>query len=252
MIKRLFKLRHIYALSTEGRGIKVLKTLGIYLGGRSEDWRTLCSCVEKMKMLESLCVGSTSENEVVDLESISSPPQFLRNIFLKGRLKKLPEWFTHLQSTLVKLRLKYSMLEDDPLEVLQNMHILLELEIRRDAYVGEQIHIKEGAFPKLKVLVLGNLSRLRSFIIEETALPVLEGLYLGPCPQMKDVPSGLQHLKKLKTLVFNLFPLEFIFFQDFRTASHVPQVGFTHRNDQGQTQGITLLNLLRLRQQLVQ
>ncbi|GMN69294.1 hypothetical protein TIFTF001_038342 [Ficus carica] len=137
MIKRLCKLRHIYALNTErehgevfhseGQGIKVvggikelsnltqLKTLGIYLSVRSEDWRTLCSCVEKMKMLESLCM-----------------------------------------------------------------------------------------------LNLYDLSRLRSLIIEETTLPMLEELCIGPCPEMKDLPSGLQHLKKLKNLEFDLMPLDFL------------------------------------------
>ncbi|GMN20754.1 hypothetical protein TIFTF001_050069 [Ficus carica] len=183
---------------------------------------------------------------------MSSPPKFLRNINLVGRQKKLPEWFTHLQSTLVKLRLQYSMLEDDPLEVLQNMHNLLHLQISNNAYVGEQLCFKDGMFPKLKKLHLIHLSRLRSLITEETALPMLEELWVGPCPEMKDLPSGLQHLKKLKTLVFNLFTLEFIFFQDFQTVSHVPLVGFIYKDVEGEIKWITLPDILSHQQEWIQ
>ncbi|GMN59090.1 hypothetical protein TIFTF001_028183 [Ficus carica] len=229
-----------------------LRTLGIYLGVRSKDWWSVCGCIEKMQLLESLFVSSSSENEIIDLESMSSPPKFLRNINLVGRQKKLPEWFTHLQSTLVKLRLQYSMLEDDPLEVLQNMHNLLHLQISNNAYVGEQLCFKDGMFPKLKKLHLIHLSRLRSLITEETALPMLEELWVGPCPEMKDLPSGLQHLKKLKTLVFNLFTLEFIFFQDFQTVSHVPLVGFIYKDVEGEIEWITLPDILSHQQEWIQ
>ncbi|XP_024018741.1 disease resistance protein RPM1 [Morus notabilis] len=96
-----------------------LRTLGIF-DVRSEDCRSLCSSVEKMKLLESLNVASAGENEVVDLEFMSSP----------RRLNKLPQWFAQLQTSLVKLRLIYSKWEDDRLlQAVENMHNLLHLEI---------------------------------------------------------------------------------------------------------------------------
>ncbi|EXB51030.1 hypothetical protein L484_023732 [Morus notabilis] len=58
-----------------------------------------------------------------------------------------------------------------------------------------------------------------------------EDLYLGPCPQTKEVPSELEHLKNIKILVFHLMPLEFMMSQDFRSISHVPGVGFRYIND---------------------
>ncbi|XP_010092356.2 disease resistance protein RPM1 isoform X1 [Morus notabilis] len=223
-----------------------LRTLGISNVG-SEDWRNLCRCVENMKLLESLFVASSSESVVFDLELMSSPPKFLRNINLIGHLKTIPQWFTQHQSTLVKLRLGYSKLEEDHLQVLENMHNLSHLEICHDAYVGERLHFKKGVFPKLKKLHLQDLSRLCSLIIEESALVMIEQLFLGPFPQMKEVPSGLEHLKKLKTLVFHLMPPLFMISSDFVCVNHVQQVRFACRNN-GQIEVISLPNLLKYKQ----
>ncbi|GMN25834.1 hypothetical protein TIFTF001_050393 [Ficus carica] len=132
------------------------------------------------------------------------------------------------------------------------MHSLLQLEFHHDAYVGEQLCFKEGMFPKLKKLQLIHLKRLRSLIIEETALPMLEELVISPCPEMTDVPSGLQHLKKLKNLEFNLMPLDFLKFQDFQTVFRVPQVWFSYGNDDGQIEWIALPDLLETNPEFMQ
>ncbi|GMN68672.1 hypothetical protein TIFTF001_037728 [Ficus carica] len=224
-----------------------LRTLGIFRV-RSEDWSSLCGCIEKMELLESLNVGSASENEVIDLESISSPPLFLRNINLEGPLNKLPQWFTQIQSTLVNIRLYFSMLKDDAFETLQNMHNLLLLHLNKDSYVGEQLCFKKGMFPKLKQLHFNGLSRLRSLIFEETTLPKLEELVIGACPLMKYfVPtqpiSGLQYLRNLKTILFRDMPMEFLMFIDFETVEHVRQVGFSYRDNDGQTKWISVPNI---------
>ena len=234
-------LQKLFYIEADGEGVDVLfkelrnltqlRSLGI-VRLRNEDGRALCGCIEKMEQLESLIIASTSEKEFIDLTCISSPPQFLGSLHLRGRLWKLPEWFAQLRN-IVKIKLAYSMLEDDPLEVLQNMHGLLQLCIYHDSCVGKQLHFKKGVFPRLKQLFLSDLSRLRSLIIEETALPVLEDLYIGPCPQMKKLPSGLQHLKNLKDIFFNKMPTELMTSQDFHIVLHVPRIIFCFIDDQG-------------------
>ena len=85
---------------------------------------------------------------------------------------------------------------EDPLKVLQALPNLMFL-LLHDGYRGEQLHI-EGGFQKLKHLGLRNLGGLNRLIIDEGALPLLEKLVIAECPQLKEVPSGIQHMKSLK------------------------------------------------------
>ncbi|GMN65164.1 hypothetical protein TIFTF001_034233 [Ficus carica] len=222
-------------------GFTKLRSLGI-IGLRYKDGRRLFGCTAKMAKLKSLTVESTSENEFIDLGHMSSPPTKLKRLNLRGRLKNLPEWFLQLQK-LVKIRLNYSQLEVDPLDVLQTMRNLSELSIRYNAYIGEQLRFRKGVFPKLKRLYLIDLKKLRSLVVEKTALAELEELHIGQCPQMSEVPTGLEHLQKLKTLVFDsVKDASFIYFQDFESVSRVPLVKFSYVDD-GKKEWINLRNL---------
>ncbi|KAJ6962832.1 NBS-LRR type disease resistance protein [Populus alba x Populus x berolinensis] len=86
-----------------------LRRLGI-IKFRKEDGRDLCSSIDKLTNLRALSVTSITESEVIDLEYLSSPPQFLQRLYLTGRLERLPDWILSLDS-LVKLVLKWSRLQ---------------------------------------------------------------------------------------------------------------------------------------------
>uniref|UniRef100_A0A2N9G186 NB-ARC domain-containing protein n=1 Tax=Fagus sylvatica TaxID=28930 RepID=A0A2N9G186_FAGSY len=75
--------------------------------------------------------------------------------------------------------------------------------------LAEQLHFQKGGFPKLKILRLRHLNGLYSLMIDEGASPLLESLVIGPSPQLKEVPSGIQHLRNLKYLAFSNMPKEF-------------------------------------------
>uniref|UniRef100_A0A2N9HXF7 Rx N-terminal domain-containing protein n=1 Tax=Fagus sylvatica TaxID=28930 RepID=A0A2N9HXF7_FAGSY len=180
--------------------LKQLKKLGIQ-NMTTEIGRAFCASIQNMKDLQSLEVSSICEDEIIDLQSMSSPPQFLQRLHISGRLDKLPDWIPKLQH-LVRLRMFWSRLEDDPLKALQNLPNLLQLTFSRQAYDGEQLHFKTGGFLKLKELGLHHLNGLYSLMIDEGALPLLEMLSIGPTPQLKEVPSGIHHLKNLKQLNF--------------------------------------------------
>ncbi|GMN19926.1 hypothetical protein TIFTF001_048678 [Ficus carica] len=233
-IGRLKALEKLYFLEADTVGADVLEELSELtelskLGIkklRNEDGKTLCGSIQKMEHLESLDISSISENETLDLESMSSPPKFLQRLCLKGRLRKLPEWVAELQN-LTRIDFTWSKLEDEPLKALQNLPNLLELEISKDAYYGEKLHFEQGAFPKLKVLDLYDLSKLNSIVIEEGALCNLERFEIGPCPQLKEVPPGIQHLTNLDRLLFFYMPAHFLMFQNFQTVQAIPQVRFT-------------------------
>lgn len=213
-LEALQKLYMVDANASGFEGIKELRKLtqmrrlGIEKL-KSEDGKYLCWSIEEMKHLESLDVRAINEDDIIDLECITSPPQFLQHLYLYGRLRKLLEWITKLQN-LSRIDIFLSRLKEDPVKSLKHLHNLLELMITRDAYDGEQLQFEKGDFPKLKILNLWHLSGLKWVVIEEGSLLNLESLYIGPSPQMKEVPSGIRHLKKLGILEFYDMSDEFV------------------------------------------
>ncbi|KAJ7943898.1 Disease resistance protein [Quillaja saponaria] len=200
---------------------------------RKEDGAALCSSIEKLTNLRSLSITSIEEDEVIDIQNISSPPQFLQRLYLCGRLEKLPQWIRSLKN-LVRVHLKWSKLEEEPLEYLQGLPNLVYLELLQ-VYVGETLCFKAKGFPSLKLLGLDDLDGLKSMIIEEGAMPGLKKLIIQRCGSLTKVPSGIEHLSKLKTIEFFDMPHELIMSlrtngegEDYWRVAHVPVVYSTY------------------------
>ncbi|GMN27812.1 hypothetical protein TIFTF001_041082 [Ficus carica] len=137
----------------------------------------------------------------LDLQHISSPPRFLCDLLLTGRLEKLPEWILKLQN-LRGLCLCHSRLIDEPVKCLKGLTNLENLELSCNAYEGEQLYFEDGGFQKLRRIVLYKLDRLKVVKVVTGALPVLEDLSISECSQLEEVPS-IRHLSNLKYAVFN-------------------------------------------------
>ena len=166
---------------------------------RQEDGMNICSSLQKLSNLRSLILVSINEDEIIDLQHIyplSSAPQFLRNLFLQGRLEKLPQWIPSLYG-LARVYLRWSKLSDDPLQSLEDLPNLLELRLNR-AYKGEGLCFKARRFKRVTGLYLIMLEGLRGLRVEEGVMPHLEHLYLSKCELLEEVPSGIQHLTSLK------------------------------------------------------
>ncbi|GMP52515.1 hypothetical protein CsSME_00018292 [Camellia sinensis var. sinensis] len=166
---------------------------------KNEDGRVLCSSLEKLSNLRSLIVRATGEDEVIDLDSLSSPPQLLRSLCLDGGLLKVPHWIPSLHN-LVKVILRWSKLRDvDPLESLQglpNLVVLLFLQ----THEREELCFKAGGFQKLVKLYLRGLKGLRWVKVEAGSMPRLEELVIRQCELVEELPSGIEHLTSLKSL----------------------------------------------------
>ncbi|XP_050248793.1 disease resistance protein RPM1-like [Quercus robur] len=232
-LQKLFKIEaNNDALIEELGSLGQLRKLQICKLNR-ENGTALCTALEKMSHLQSLKISATVEEEVLELQSMSSPPPCLQTLILSGRIEKLPEWIPKLKS-IVRIGLDWSRLMDDPLKVLQTLSNLMDL-LLYDGYGGEQLHIEGGGFQKLKFLGLRNLGGLNMLIIDEDALPLLEVLEIGPSPQLKKVPTGIQHLKSLKKLQFFEMPIEFVLSMqpaegpEFWKVKHIPSVHFWNR-----------------------
>ena len=151
-LQKLIKIEASSAALVEELGkLVLLRKLEIFKLKR-ENGIVLCTVLKEMSHLQSLDICASSEDEVLELQSMSSPPPFLRKLRFSGRQEKLPEWIPKLKS-ITRLSLIWSRLMDDPLKLLQAMPILVELWLY-DGYIGEQLCIESGGFQTLKNLGL--------------------------------------------------------------------------------------------------
>ncbi|XP_054825392.1 disease resistance protein RPM1-like [Prosopis cineraria] len=218
-------------------GLTQLRRLGI-MKLREEDGRVFCSSIERLTNLRALSITSEGEDKIVDLRFLSSPHPFLQRLYLSGHMHELPKWIPSLHS-LIKLILKWSNLKHDPLVYLQDLPNLAHLELLQ-VYDGDTLCFKSGKFKKLKVLGLDKFDELRQVNVEQSAMPCLEKLIIQRCELLKNVPSGMQHLTKLKVLEFFDMPDELITTlypddrgEDYWKVAHIPEVYFTYWRDGG-------------------
>ncbi|CAL5416953.1 unnamed protein product [Camellia sinensis] len=231
-LKSLWYVETNHGLIKELEKLRQLRKLGIMKLER-EHGRALCAAIEKMKCLKRLSAKASSADEILDLQHISSssPPQYLQRLELVGRLEKLPDWIPKLQNLVVLSLVGSGLTKNDPLKALQVLPSLVGL-LLWDAYDGEQLYFEVGRFQKLKELCLLGFKGMNSVIIEEGALPLREDLTIEPSPQLKEVPSGIHHLRNLKTLGFVGMPEEFIDRmepkpnqgKDYWIVEHIPHV----------------------------
>ncbi|KAF2286059.1 hypothetical protein GH714_010014 [Hevea brasiliensis] len=146
----------------------------------------LCSALEKMTCLRSLSVFS-----------IHGMNFWIWNQFLIPFLSfNVSTYMAHngvakldsQANEFVKLDLFCSRLGEGAMQDLDALPNLLRLRI----YKGykEQLHFRRDCFQKLKVLHLRSLTPLNVLIIDQGSLPLLEELIIGPCPNLKEVPSA--------------------------------------------------------------
>ncbi|KAJ4725395.1 Disease resistance protein [Melia azedarach] len=197
-LQKLYYVQANSEILKELRKLKNMRKLGIRLeNGNGED---LCSSIAELKKLESLKVDWTSGDKIVDIDSLDSPPPNLQHLFLAGNMKRLPYWIFVLKN-LIRVSLESSGLTSDPMSDIQTLPNLLELRLV-DTYNYLRLHFEEGWFPKLQILSLLDLKAVKSMVIEEGAMPNLRELKIGPCPRLREIPAGIEHLRNLKFLNF--------------------------------------------------
>ncbi|CAM8988404.1 unnamed protein product [Rhodiola kirilowii] len=215
--------------------LRKLRRLGIVkLSTKHEG--ALWSSIQKMTQLRALSV-TASNGETMNLLGLQSPPVCLERLYLTGALKSFPQWIRSpsLQN-LVKIFLKSSDLDEEPLEKLGNLKNLLHIELQQ-VYSGPKLCFKLGKFQKLKILGLRKLEKLQTVAIEENSMPKLEKFLIQECTCLMTLPQGIKQLSKLKELDFVLMPLVLktlmtVPGDDYGSIQHIPQVNFATYVDQ--------------------
>ncbi|PON51562.1 LRR domain containing protein, partial [Parasponia andersonii] len=193
-VKELEKLTKLETLGIGKVTASMGKDLGISIG--------------KMNHLEELFINSIREEEILDFNCILSPPLSLRFLSLRCRLDEFPNWISMLQN-LRGFSLRFTRLIDEPLKHLKGLPNLTFIRLYQ-AYDGEELHFEEGGFRKLKEVRLGKLEGLKVVKIDRGALPFLEEFQIEACLLMQEIPSNIELLPNLKSLIIKDMPREFV------------------------------------------
>jgi disease resistance protein RPM1 len=169
--------------------------------------RALCTSIQNMVYLTNLIVVSISEVEIIGLTIDFITTSISRACLSKGAIGEVVQLDSRASesnhSTIIFLIIWGRS------TVICSGFALITLSLNH-AYDGLQLHFNGGGFRKLKNLTLRGLERLNMVEIDRGSLPVLEKLEFGPCPRMKEVFYGIEHLKSLKILDFYEMQGEFV------------------------------------------
>lgn len=168
-----------------------LRKLGVEVdhGSNIDD---ICLRISKLGKLRSLCLLMGKRNP--SLIGLSSIPQ-LTKLKLKRPLDMLPG-HDHFPSNLSHLYLVSTVLQEDPMPILEKLQHLSVLKLKM-AYNGRELQISAKGFVQLKVLELDRMYNLFFLNIGEGAMPDLRCLKITNCYKL-NVPS--ERLKSMTTI----------------------------------------------------
>uniref|UniRef100_A0A7N1A5Q5 NB-ARC domain-containing protein n=1 Tax=Kalanchoe fedtschenkoi TaxID=63787 RepID=A0A7N1A5Q5_KALFE len=223
------------SILSELRTLSTLRRLGV-INLINENCAALCASIDKMHLLHALSINSLKD-EILNLQHITSPPKSIRRLYLMGKMNTLPHWIKSLKN-LVKIVLKKTKLHNDPLKTLEELPNLVHIEFLQ-VHNGEKLQFKAGKFQRLKLLGIHESESLERVIVEESSMPSLERFFIESCGMLKEIPSGMDQLHKLKELHFVNMPRELITTiqlhpregKDYKRVSHIPDVTVTYTVD---------------------
>ncbi|KAJ4825270.1 hypothetical protein Tsubulata_030664 [Turnera subulata] len=116
---------------------------------KGSDEEDLCFAIQNMPLLRRLLVKAAKEDQILRLDALKSPPPFLEQLVLIGKLENIPQWFQALQN-LRRLSLVGSRLMYDPLSHLETLPSLRHLHLLKFC---EELHLEfKNGFHNLQSL----------------------------------------------------------------------------------------------------
>ncbi|XP_020099076.1 disease resistance protein RPM1-like [Ananas comosus] len=207
-LKGLQTLANIEATADIVQKVEALTELRTFkiIGVRTDHCADLWNSITKMNHLSNLSVESEDGKELQQLGTLHLPLP-IQQLDLKGKLDKnsLPKLAASFGSlaNLTKLTLSVAKLDEDMFPYLQALPALMILILCR-AYDGMKLHFQATSFPKLKELLISYAPKLSQVEIERGAMASLNTLYLGGCPELKELPSSIEYLTTLQDLCISL------------------------------------------------
>uniref|UniRef100_A0A0D3HBF3 Uncharacterized protein n=1 Tax=Oryza barthii TaxID=65489 RepID=A0A0D3HBF3_9ORYZ len=182
--------------------LRELRTLGV-ANVKSEYSADLCAAITKLSHLIHLEITAPGEMEVLHLEGLHLPMTVswlgIEGILEKTSMPQVLSSWSHV-STLTRLRLAFCRLDEDSFSSLLVLHGLYCLEISTKGFIGKRLKFSAGSFPNLRTLIVGGAPELNQVDIENGAMQSLDYLLFIECPNLRDLPHGIEHLTVLEKL----------------------------------------------------
>jgi len=137
-----------------------------------------------------------SFGEVISLSSVVNISHFTLKAFNAGRL---PSDTNAFPSKLTKIT--FESIEGDASPLMKTLSQLPNLQILKlleHFGVLRNIDVGKGEFPKLQVFHMRGLDQIKSWKLEEGAMPCLQHLHIKDCPNLFELPQQLWSLRTLQ------------------------------------------------------
>ncbi|KAL3726198.1 hypothetical protein ACJRO7_031141 [Eucalyptus globulus] len=156
--------------------------------------------IRSLKLRARDLFGQHSNLNLSDMTGLVS----LLDLYLLGRMPQ-GDSLKLLPRNLRMLTLSMSRLIHDPMSVLGAFESLEILNLLGGSYTGEELLCGSGSFPKLRVLKLWKLERVKDVHVQVNALRCLEELEIKNCGLLKSIHSlsDVESLKQIRLIKVN-------------------------------------------------
>ncbi|XP_015073747.1 disease resistance protein RPP13-like [Solanum pennellii] len=150
--------------------------------------------ISSLKNLSTLTLVCKNYDESFPSLEFVNSCQKLQKLWLEGRIDKLPNLFL---SSITMMVLRFSVLKEDPMPILGMLPNLRNLDLFR-AYEGKEIMCSDNSFSQLEFLILYDLENLETWHLGTSAIPLIKGLRIHDCPNLKEIPERMKNVELLK------------------------------------------------------
>ncbi|XP_039118398.1 LOW QUALITY PROTEIN: disease resistance protein RPH8A-like [Dioscorea cayenensis subsp. rotundata] len=157
------------------------------------------SWIGQFRNLQTFIIASGNMKEISDsLWRIDNLREYVAKAHKSAQIEKSRKVsYDHanaLSSSLQKLELDKSHLEQDPMATLENLQFLKYLSLGMLSYRGKKMICSATGFPQLLSLSITYFDKLEEWKIEENSMPCLKYLKLVACLKLKVIPEGLKNV----------------------------------------------------------
>ncbi|XP_047076139.1 disease resistance protein RPM1-like [Lolium rigidum] len=218
-------------LSQQLRKMSKLKTVWID-NLNASNCEELFDALSKMPQLSSVLLSASDETEALSFQALKPISTMLYRLIIRGNwahgILKCPIFQGHTRY-LKYLALSWCNLgTEDPL-MLMAIHLpaLVYFSLNRVSNAAILV-IPAGCFAQLKTFVLKNMPNVKELVIQDKAIPCIEGIYIVSLREMNVAPHGIESLRSLKKLwLLNLhrdFRADWDLKQMHDKLKHVPEL----------------------------
>nr|ADL59404.1 R2 late blight resistance protein [Solanum schenckii] len=149
--------------------------------------------ISSLKNLSTLKLICGERQSFASLEFVNCCEK-LQKLWLQGRIEELPHLFSN---TITMMVLSFSELTEDPMPILGRFPNLRNLKLD-GAYEGKEIMCSDNSFSQLEFLHLRDLWKLERWDLGTSAMPLIKGLGIHNCPNLKEIPERMKDMELLK------------------------------------------------------